>query len=349
MKIFLLCLLSFFSLSADLPTIYPPALQKGQLIALVFPASPLQMDLKEAEALIERKRKWLHAQGYSTTVYPPQIRVHGYLAGSDEERANALMAAWKNPAVKAIWCFRGGYGTPRLLDRLDYEWIKKHPKIFIGMSDITALHAAIQAKTGLVTFLAPCLNYFNEKESSFDAAYALASIEKMLVEQKAGSISVPSPIKVLRSGKASGKLVGGNLALIAALCGTPWQLNTDNKILLLEDVGEENYRIDRMLWQLKAAGLFKNPAAVILASWKDCKTTQTHSLTLDQIFNDYFGKASYPVITNFPSGHDSYQTILPLNGVLELDTSTLQVKIPLNLSQNETPLRRRSKYWLIAE
>lgn len=329
MKTIVLSLLTFFSLSTDLPTIYPPALQKGNLIALVFPASPLQMDLKEAREIIERKRKWLHAQGFSTTVYPPQMNVYGYLAGTDEQRANALMQAWKNPAVKAIWCFRGGYGTPRILDLLDYEWIKKNPKILMGMSDITALHAAIQAKTGLVTFLAPVVNYFDDKESSFDAPYALSSIEKMLVEQKAGPITLPSPIKVLRPGKAAGKLVGGNLALLAALCGTPWQLDTDNKVLFLEDVGEENYRIDRMLWQLKEAGLFKNPAAVILGSWKDCKTTQTHSLTLEQIFDDYFGKAPYPVIYNFPAGHDSYQTILPLNGMVELDTSTLKVEFPL--------------------
>ena len=130
---------------------------------------------------------------------------------------------------------------------------------------------------------------------------------------------------MLRPGRARGKLVGGNLTLIATLCGTKWQLKTENKILLLEDVREKIYSIDRLICQLKASGLLENPAAVILGSWKECKTSLKNSLTLEEVFTHYFGDAPYPVIKNFPSGHDKYQTAIPLNLMAEIDTEAMQV------------------------
>lgn len=330
MKFFFVFLLVSISLYAEQPRIVAPALKKGDLIAIVFPASYLDKSPDVADEALQRKAKWLQSQGYRTSFYPRKVKPNGYLAGSDLERASALMAAWKDPDVKAIWCFRGGYGTPRILDLLDYEWIKKHPKILLGMSDITGLHHAIQEKTGLVTFLAPVLNYFGEKESAFQEEYAFSAIEQMLVMQKCGQVRLPkgANVKVVRSGQASGRLVGGNLTLVAALCGTPWQINTDNKILVLEDIGEEIYRIDRMLWQLKTSGLLDRPSAVILGSWKDCTTTLNNSLTLDEVFMHYFGNANYPVLQNFPTGHDSFQTILPLNGLMTIDTATLRFELP---------------------
>lgn len=337
MKLFFVFLLVSLSLYADMPRIVPPALKKGDLIAIVFPASYLDKNADVANEALQRKAKWLQSQGYRTCFYPQKVTTFGYLAGSDAERASALMNAWKDPEVKALWCFRGGYGTPRILDRLDYEWIKKHPKILLGMSDITGLHHAIQEKTGLVTFLAPVLNYFGDKESSFQQEYAFSAIEQMLVLQKPGKIKLPkgAAVKVLRPGKASGRLVGGNLTLVAALCGTPWQINTDNKVLVLEDIGEEIYRIDRMLWQLKTCGLLDRPAAVILGSWKDCTTSLTNSLTLDEVFTHYFGKANYPVLQNFPTGHDSFQTILPLNGLMNINTALMSFELPEQVVQSE--------------
>lgn len=239
------------------------------------------------------------------------------------------MRAWKNNEVKAIWCFRGGYGTQRILNLIDYAFIKANPKILIGMSDITALHHAIQQKTGLVTFLAPVLNYFNVNQSSFNDQYALSQLKNVIVNPKIGEIPLPPNVelKILKKGKARGRIVGGNLTIIAGLCGTKWQLNTKGKVLILEDVGEDIYRIDRMLWQLKEARLLDSPAAVILGDWIGCNSNLKYSLTLEQVFNNYFGTAHYPVIRNFPSGHGSYQATIPLNSLVEVNTDTKKISL----------------------
>jgi len=328
-KTLLALFLFFASLSAEPPPISPTALQKGDLIALVFPASFLKAEENEAQGIMTRKAKWLQSRGYRTIFYPAKVNRIGYLAGTDEERAEAFMNAWKDEEVKAIWCFRGDYGTERILANLDYEYIQTHPKILIGMSDITALHQSIQLRTGLVTFLAPVLNFFDENGDEFDDFYAFSSLEQVVANQMTADIFLPPEIEigVIRPGKARGSLVGGNLTLIASLCGTKWQLDTEGKILILEDLSESVYRIDRLLWQLKESGLLEKPSAVILGNWVDCDATSPYSLSLTQVFEHYFGNAPYPVIQGFPVGHDKYQTTLPLNRLAEIDTELKQVTI----------------------
>lgn len=325
MRGFFLCLLCVGGLFAqEAQTIFPPALQKGDLIAVVCPASFLGGKKEKGQQTLKKKIKWLEMQGYKTICYPITITPSGYLAGTDHERAQALMNAWRNPKVKAIWCFRGGYGTCRILDRLDYDWIRAHPKILLGMSDITALHIAIQKKTGLVTFLAPNLNYFDQNDSDFDDNYSIQELEKIAAKGKKDHIEIPelgNKIEVIRPGKATGKIVGGNLCLVSSLCGTKWQLDTKGKILILEDVGETIFRIDRMLWQLKEAGLLDEPAGVVLGTWIACKKSLPDSLTLKEVFQEYFGQAKYPVILGFPTGHSKLQTTLPLNVTASIDTS----------------------------
>lgn len=327
MKYLFLFLIAVAPLAADKPTVYPPPLQKGDLIAIVFPASFLK-NRDKSQQYIDKKVAWLKKQGYRTICYPVKISPVGYLAGTDKERAHALMSAWRNNEVKAIWCYRGGYGTCRILDLLDYEWIKDHPKILLGMSDITALHHAIQQKTGLVTFLAPNLKYFNQSWTDFDDNYSLAQLEKIAAKGVQRNIAFPekgNKIKVIRPGKGEGKFIGGNLSLVASLCGTKWQLDTKGKILVLEEVGEEIFRIDRMLWQLKESGLLKAPAGVILGRWVACKTTTTHSLSLDEVLKQYFADAKYPVILDFPTGHSNSQTTIPLNVYGKINTENKQV------------------------
>lgn len=311
---------------AEPAAILAPELQKGDLIALVFPGSYLEED--DNAQTLRTKALWLQKKGYETVFYPAFVKPKGYLAGTDAERAAALMNAWKNPQVKAIWCFRGGYGTGRILDLLDYDYMKEHPKILIGMSDITALHHAIQSKTGLVTFLGPVLNYFQDDDDSFADTYAFNQLEPLLTAPKPRKIELPHAgfhLKVLKPGKASGRFVGGNLSLIAALCGTPWQLSTEGKILVLEDVGEKSYRIDRLLWQLEEAGLLEKPAAVILGGFEACGST--NGITLEQVFKEYFSNKKYPVILNFPTGHIKYQATIPLNALGEIDAEKESVFI----------------------
>lgn len=329
MKYLLSQLLCFASLAADLPTLFPPALKKDDLIAIVFPASFLD-NREKSQQIIDQKTTWLEQQGYRTICYPTTVNPIGYLAGTDIERAESLMNAWKNDDVKAIWCFRGGYGTCRILDLLDYEWIRTHPKILLGMSDITALHYAIQQKTGLVTFLAPVLNYFDQNDPDFDDKYSFYELEKVVVHGMKDRIELPesgNEIEVICPGRGKGKFVGGNLSLIASLCGTQWQLDTKGKILILEDVDEEIYRIDRMLWQIREAGLLESPAGVILGTWVNCKTSMLNSLTLKEVFEHYFKDVSYPVILGFPTGHSSLQTTIPLNVLAEIDTYKQSIRL----------------------
>lgn len=319
-------MLFFTFLGAEPQPIFPPALEKGDLIAIVFPASFLNNRKKSQEA-IDKKIAWLKQRGYRTALYPIKINPKGYFAGTDKERAEALMSAWKNDRVKAIWCYRGGYGTCRVLDLLDYEWIKTHPKILLGMSDITALHHAVQQKTGLVTFLAPSLKFFNHDHTKFDDDYSFSEMERVVskgVKGSIGQLESKSQIDVIRPGKAEGNAVGGNLSIITSLCGTKWQLDTKGKVLVLEDVGEGVHKIDRMLWQIKEAGLLKSPAGVILGTWSGCKTVMAHSLSLEEVFKHYFGKAKYPVIIGFPTGHGDLQTTIPLNTRIKIDTSSKQ-------------------------
>ncbi len=309
-----MCIMNF--VSADC-LFKPKSLQRGDQIALVFPASYLAEEDIESGAL-ENIKAMLEKRGFLTKYYPENANPFGYLSDTDENRASALMSAWRDPDVKAIWCCRGGFGSCLTLDQLDFAFMQKNPKIFIGMSDITAMHIAMQ-KHGLVTFLGPVLNYFNIDE--FDAEYALTSMENCLLNADT-SISIPDEmeIDVLSEGTASGQLVGGNLALLSSLCGTKWQPFTKNKILLIEEIGEYHYRIDRMLWQLKESGLFDEVKGVVLASFEGCKAGVRKS-SLRDIFDKYFKDAPFPVLYQFPSGHISTQAMLPLNIEVEIDTS----------------------------
>lgn len=281
--------------------IHPPPLELGDTIAIVAPASWCEGVEECAEKLKER--------GFQIKLPKNLHKRVGYLAGSDQERADALMEAWKDPNVKAIWCIRGGYGSGRILDLLDYTYIREHPKIFIGMSDITALHTAIGQEADLVTFLGPVAKH------SFDGEL---DVWQVIQEGGVGPIRNPMECETIVPGVGEGELVGGNLALISAHVGTPWQLKTEGKILLLEDVGEKVYRLDRMLNQLKQAGMIDNLAGVILASWDDCEVGE-EGWTVRQVIEDYFSNASYPVISGFPSGHIEGQVTLPLRCQYRLD------------------------------
>lgn len=302
------------------------ALKLGDTIALVAPARPVDTgDL----SLIVRAIK---QRGFKVLVADNLTSRRGYLAGTDEERAKEFMKAWCNPDVKMVWSIGGGYGSMRILELLDFQKMKKFKKIFVGMSDITAMHCAFHKELDLVTFLGPMpIKLYAGDKDSAARNYALENLWQML---KGNTVLPPYPYgytvpaKTLKAGKAKGRLVGGNLALISSLAGTRWQLNTEGKVLLLEDVNEEPYRVDRMLRQLKQAGMLDKPAAVVLATWEQCHAKQPSlNLTLDQVFEDYFKNAPYPVFVGFPSGHIEGQLTLPLNAMVEVDAGKRQLVI----------------------
>ncbi|MEI7812901.1 MAG: LD-carboxypeptidase [Ignavibacteria bacterium] len=278
----------------------PPKLNKGELIGIISPASSPD-DLTR----IEKGVCYLEKSGYQVEVGKNVGQYSGYLAGKDENRLEDIHYMFAKPEVKAIICVRGGYGTPRLLNNIDYNLIKKNPKIFVGYSDITALQMAFLKKTGLVTFAGPMLavDLWNEVSQFTEEMFW----EVITSKKKFGKIVNPENEKfyILKPGETDAQLIGGNLSLITALMGTNYLPSFKETILMLEDIGEPPYRIDRMLNQLKLSGALDQVKGVILGHFVDCYEADQYkkSLTLNEVIDDYFGKREIPVIYNFKHGH----------------------------------------------
>ncbi len=331
----------------------PPALRTGDTIAIVAPGHPLDRD-RVGQAV-----RRLEVMGFRTRVIGDVYARRGYLASTDAQRAHAIMEAYMDPQVKAVFCGTGGYGTTRILDLLDYEVIRRNPKILLGFSDVTALHLAIHKQTGQVAFHGPnlmwglgskdrnltpfasvhlwrnvcdakTLSALAARSAEPDATDPVPGFEALVPSPPDGTLrydlalcepDTPGP-QTLRPGRARGRLVGGNLSLVCALMGTPWQIETKGRLLFLEDVGEEPYRIDRFLRQLKHAGLLDGVAGVILGRWHKCNPGMPEkSLTLDEVFADYFGDAPYPVVARFPIGHVRDNATIPLGVLADLDAT----------------------------
>ncbi|MGF1572878.1 MAG: LD-carboxypeptidase [Sumerlaeia bacterium] len=297
----------------------PFQMQPGDTIAFVAPARSQTAERIAAGA------NGLKEQGY-TVVYQPNLetRFRGFLNAPDDERARLFIEAFKDPEVDAVFPVAGGYTSARLLDLLDYETIRKNPKPLIGYSDITALHLALYSRAGIVTFHSPfpTYSYFGDGDKSFAIDHFWAVLES---GPEAYPLTLPLrapavPVETFRPGTAIGPLVGGNLSLIHALHGTPYQIPTKGHLLFLEEIGEDPYRIDRMLFQLQQSGALDEVAGVILGQFKNCETNDPErSHTLRQVFEDHFSNRPYPVIMNFPVGHVIENVTLPIGISAELD------------------------------
>jgi muramoyltetrapeptide carboxypeptidase len=301
----------------------PPALKKGDVIGIVSPASS-----PDDFTRIEQGVKYLESLGYRVKLGKHVFKRYGYLSSTDDERADDLNEMFADEKVKAIICVRGGYGTPRLLDKVDYNLIKKKPKIFVGYSDITALQLAIFKKTGLVTFSGPMLAV--DIYSNFDS-FAEDFFWRILTSRER-KLEIKNPngveLNTLKSGKATGTLLGGNLSLIASIMGTKYQPSFNDSVLVIEDIGEEPYRIDRYLSQLKNSGVLYKINACILGQFTDCAPKEPEkSLTLEQIFNDYLGNLKIPVISNLSYGHIPQKLTLPLGARVRVDAKRQKITI----------------------
>ncbi len=299
-----------------------PAIKKGDKIGIIAPASP--PNIKKMEKGIKLLKEW----GFKTQEAPHLRDVRGYLAGEDKKRAADLHNFFENDNINAIWCAGGGYGTPRLLQMLDYDLIKKNPKPFIGYSDITALHLAFNKFSNLITFHGPMVATELGDEPN---EITIESIKKMLFNNYKIDILKKftlDKLEIVNGGIAEGEITGGNLALLAATIGTPYELETDNKLLFIEDIGEEAYNIDRMLSQLKNAAKLDNLAGLVIGNFTDSESKNYDpSLTVDEVINDYFADKNYPVIRHLPFGHDKTQLTIPLGVKAKLDTSNNSLKI----------------------
>lgn len=285
-------------------------LEKGSCIGIVAPATAC-MDFDYSAGL-----DLLHKWGYKTKI-PKTLTAHyGYLAGSDEVRAEEINDFFADKEVDAILCFRGGYGSSRILDLLDYQVIHDNPKLLIGFSDITALHIAIGQRSHLVTICGPMLKNLSQNPT----LYTRTSFERGLqISVPIGAFPLPKghKLKSMYPGRAFGKLVGGNLSVIASLCGTPYELKVDDEksILFLEDIGESAYAIDRMLRQLWQNGLLQKVQGIIFGQFTRCNPTKKKSkyeFTVEEVLQAYANLAKVPTIYKFPAGHERTNAFLPL-------------------------------------
>ncbi len=234
------------------------------------------------------------------------------LAGTDVARAADLNNALRDDSIDGIWCVRGGYGTMRILEALDTDAMRRHPKVLIGYSDITALHTAFAVRSNVITFHGPTAR---SKMTPFTHESLVRAVSTY--ENPCG---VAQGARVLRGGRAAGPLIGGNLALLAALCGTPYAPDYDGAILVLEDVGEQTYRIDRMLRQLLLCGALGQVAAIAYGHFTEgTRPDDTTSRALDDVLREAAELAGVPAIAGIPLGHIDDQWTIPLGAMAELD------------------------------
>ncbi|HRN62667.1 MAG TPA: LD-carboxypeptidase [Luteimonas sp.] len=307
------------AIAAPRGRLLPPALRRGDTVALVSPSSATDERLQ-----LQLAQEVMQAMGFKVRTGAHHASRYGHLAGSDAERAGDLNAAFADDEVRAVVCVRGGSGAARLLPLLDYDAIRAHPKVLLGYSDITALHSAIHAQTGLVTFHGPngtgSWNSFNADQ--FRRVFFERELMRYENLSDAGDELVQRQNRTLTiaGGKARGELVGGNLTVLTALAGSPYLPDFDGKILFLEDVSEAPYRVDRMLSTLKLMGALDRIAGFIFGECTDCDPGEGFgSLSLDQIFDDHIKPLGIPAYRGAMIGHIRRQFIVPVGGRVEMD------------------------------
>ena len=304
--------------------IKPKKLQKGDVIGIISPASS-----PEDSNLVNNGIRYIEQLGYRVELGKNINKNRGYLAGTDEERIEDIHQMFRDKNVKAIFCLRGGYGAFRLLDKIDYYLVKRNPKIFVGFSEITSLQMAFLRKANLITFAGPMVvpnfakDFSNYTEENF---WSIITSNK-----KPGKLSLPGSEKFpnINTGISNGRLVGGNLAVFVSLIGTEFFPDLKDKILLLEDIGEYPYKIDRMMNQLRLNRVFKKVKGIILGRFVDCieHDPNKKTLTLGEIMEDYFKDINIPVIYTFPHGHIKDFLTLPIGVKTKLNASRGFVEI----------------------
>lgn len=292
-------------------------LRPGDTIGIVAPSGPVP-----AEAL-EKGVARLHGWGFRTLVGESVLARRGYLAGTDAQRAADFNAMWANSDVAGIICARGGYGAMRMLRQIDWNVVRANPKFFCGFSDITALHAALEREAGLVTFHGPMVAAFGSAEA-YNEAGLLAALQSAAplgeVPWPLGGEHLPRKVTV-RPGVAEGRLTGGNLSLIVALMGTPWEFDFTGRIVLIEDIDEAPYRMDRMLMHLLLAGKLNGAAGILFGDSPTCVNGPEGrpSLSLPEVLEDLLAPLGIPTLYGYPCGHTGYRATLPFGVRVRLD------------------------------
>ena len=298
--------------AADIPVVKPPRLRAGDKVGLVSPAGPVDnaADLKKA---IDQ----LLAVGLEAVVGKHVMDRAAYLAGSDEARASDLNAFARDPQIRGIFATRGGYGTMRILDAIDYDAFSRDPKVVLGFSDITALINAITARTGFVTFHGPVAAY------STYTPVVVREMQTLLMNAQAPGTLRNATTTTIVPGAARGKLVGGNLTLIDGLAGTPYAIPVAGNILLIEDVHENPYQIDQLLTTLLLGGVLQSAAGIAAGVIVEPDRKQSEGPSPDLMFalRDRLGAAKRPAVQGMQFGHILNQWVLPIGLAATLDAT----------------------------
>jgi len=290
--------------------IIPARLRPGDTVGIVAPSSPFN------RKTFDQGIRTLESMGFQTSVPDGLDQKERYLAGPDSHRAALVNRFFADREIKAILCAKGGFGSIRILSLLDYPSIRENPKVFVGFSDVSALLAVLYAKCGLVTFHGPMVTTLGSATEETRGALisAVSSNIKLELKPRRGTIVQP--------GSASGPVIGGNLTTLCHLLGTPFEPDFKGHILLLEDRGEETYRIDRMLTQMKYAGCFDGLAGIFLGSFEDCGKPDDVIRVVTDIFKDF----AIPILAGFEIGHGGNNIAIPIGLKATLDTDRQRLK-----------------------
>jgi muramoyltetrapeptide carboxypeptidase len=300
----------------------PKALSAGDTVAIISPATAVTDpdDLARAKEVIN----YFQLQA----VYGKNsLKGKGYKTRTIEERLVDLHSAFSDKNIKAVFCIRGGYGSPELLDKIDYKLIRNNPKIFLGYSDITALNIAIYQKSGIFTFHGPMmLSAFTPFTTEYfrKALFEKTPIGEIKNNNAKSNFRAVHPTRTIVSGKAEGRLIGGNLSLISDTMGTPYEIDTKDKILFIEEVGEEPFRIDRMLTQLRLAGKLQSAKGIIFGECADCvpnkyDASRNWDYSLGEILDNILDDLKVPVFYGLTIGHTSDQLTTPIGAMAQID------------------------------
>ncbi|WP_133366131.1 S66 peptidase family protein [Qipengyuania sediminis] len=306
------------------PARKPPRLAPGDTVAVVAPASAAGR-----EDGLDRAEHWLTGMSLVPRFGPNAGARYGYLAGTDEQRAADLNAAYADPDVKAVFAVRGGWGAARILPLLDWKTIRANPKLLVGYSDVTALHLAFAARTGFATIHGgnAASGWYRE---SWESLWRLAfAADTPVLGGAAVEAATGRPARTLAGGTARGRLLGGNLTILSTLMGTPWLPDMEGAVLLLEDINEAEYRVDRMFQQLRLAGVLERLAGVVFGQCTRCASDEPAyaGFTVEQVLEHYVAPLGIPAIAGFDSGHVANQLSLPHGARVELDADARTLRL----------------------
>lgn len=292
--------------------IRPKPLQPGDRLAVLGGSSPTSVSVEELTAAVRK-------MGLEPVLYPSATAKHGYLSGSDAMRAADINAAFADDSIQGIVTTRGGYGFHRILPLLDWKTIKKHPKLFGGYSDVTAMLTALNQICNMEVCHMPMVGAWSG--DGLDD-YSLSFVKAMLFGEPVEYCNPEGqPLTTLVPGKAKGRLCGGNLSLLAASMGTPYEIDTKGKILFIEEVGEPPYKVDGLLTNLRNGGKFDDCAGILLGGFTDCreKNDPATGLTLEEVFRELIVPAGKPTMSGVVCGHCSPSMALPMGRLFKMD------------------------------